>query len=419
MAVISPSRVFNGRKDSLKGNASSALLGRLASASAQVACLLIIDHRLGSHALDRYVLIYTLTGLAGTVIDFGSGVWLVREIAAGRPVRFAWRTKIGALFFIILAAVWGLHADELSGQEVAWGLVWTIVSAATMMARGILWGLRAHHIEACAAALETCGLAIALAILPMSFLEPIGPMGLALFAYGGGLAYRSAVVSRRNLRRSPGGISVATLAPYGLHGFVSYAGMRVDVVLLYALGATATPGALAGYALALRAYAAAAIPLEAVSTALLPRLVTGVGPYIGKILRVWLGGGLLATAGVLASLWLLPMIEGSPAVIASTRPVLMILVFSVGLRCGASLLGAIVTAQGRQSERLAASAASLVTMVGLDFLLIPTHGVVGAAWAFAISDAVLVSLYGASAARIVRTSRTLEISPSHPRAEQG
>lgn len=394
------------RIDSLLGNASATFLGRIVSASGQFACLLLIGGRLGGHALDRYVLIFTAAGLAAALVDFGSGMWAMREVAAARALRFAWRTKFGAFLLVVVVGLCATRTDHLSGTELAQGLAWTAVAAGTLLARGTLWGLRAHHIEAYAAALETSVQAVALVLLPTDVIEPIGPVGLALIAYAIGLALRAGFLLRRKVPTSSATISVATLAPYGLQGFVTFAGMRLDVILLYSLGTIATPGALGGYAVALRAYAAAPIPLEAASAALLPRLVHSVGPYVTTIRRIWLGGALAATGGVFAFMSLIPAMEASATIVAATRSVLSILIFSVGLRCGAYLLGAVVTAQGRQTERLVAASASLVVMVLLDLILIPYHGIVGAAWAFAVSDVVLVALYAASAARIIRSGRT-------------
>jgi O-antigen/teichoic acid export membrane protein len=403
--VVSLNTGRRSRFDSLIGNASAALFGRLASAGGQFACLLFIGGRLGGHVLDRYVLMFTLVGLAATVVDFGSGTWAMREVAADRPLRFAWRIRVCAFLLIVVVALLMIRSGHLSEREAAFGLAWMALSASTLLARGALWGLRSHHIEAYAGALETCGLAAALALLPTHIIEPVGPVGLAVLAYASGLALRIVFLLRQRLQTSPAAVSIATLAPYGLQSFVTFAGMRLDVVLLYSMGAGIEPGALGGYAVALRAYAAAPMPVEAVSAALLPRMVRSVEPYISQIRRLWLGGAAIATAAVYAFMWLLPRIETSAAIGTAAGSVLRVLIFSIGLRCGAYLLGAIVTAQGRQAERLLASAASLVTMVVLDLLLIPHHGAVGAAWAFAVSDVVLVALYAASAARIIRAAR--------------
>src|SRR5207302_7329847 len=61
--------------------------------------------------------------------------------------------------------------------------------------------------------------------------------------------------------------------PYGIQSLVTIAGTQLDTILLALLLVRKGTGTVAAYALAMRVYYAAPMPLQAVGAALLPRFV--------------------------------------------------------------------------------------------------------------------------------------------------
>jgi O-antigen/teichoic acid export membrane protein len=348
--------------------------------------------------------------MAAVLVDFGSGVWVSREVAAKGQTRVPWSTN---LLFGALTVVFGVgvvRLEILEGSDVVWSCCCATVMAGSMLGRGFLWGLKLHHVEAGAAALETGLLVlVVLALLAIgggpSLVDPIE---IAVVCYAIGLAIRLRVVLKCEALHSGKRVSISELAPYGLQALVTKAGTQLDVVLLALLAPSAAAGEVGGYALALRAYYSAAIPMEALASALLPRLVESVRPFLGLFRKAWLYGGLWTVATIAAFQWVATSLPISDEVATAASRALTILILAGGIRCGAHLMGALVTAQGKQRERLLASAASLIVMLVLQVTLIPTFGLVGAAWALVAGDIVLVAGYSLSTARIIRASKATD-----------
>jgi Na+-driven multidrug efflux pump len=155
----------------------------------------------------------------------------------------------------------------------------------------------------------------------------------------------------------------------------------------------------------MRVYYAAPMPLDALASALLPRFVEHPGRYRRAAVLGTAVGTFAAACGAGAFAWAAPVLGYGDAVVRQLRIALVILACSFLARCLAYVLGALVTAQGRQRTRFVSALTSLTVMVALDIVLIPSHGLVGAAWAMVVADWVQIAGYAVGVRRITVATR--------------
>jgi Na+-driven multidrug efflux pump len=113
-------------------------------------------------------------------------------------------------------------------------------------------------------------------------------------------------------------------------------------------------------------------------------------------------GSIIAVGAALVFVAIVPVFGYGAAIVSQLRTIMEILSLAFLARCAAYVLGAFVTAQGGQRSRLWSSVGALSTMVGLDFLLIPSYGADGAAVAMVAADWVLFVGYLLGTVQIVR-----------------
>ncbi len=407
------SHVSIRRVRSVSGNTVAMLLARLLTTLSQAAAFALVEKGYGTQTLDRYAVAFAAATFVGLSLDFGTSTWATRELALRRPAYACVRARLPMLSLVLVGLAVGVGADVLDIGQALEIVAIGAVLAASYLAKGLFMGRRMHEREAIFAAAES---ALMIALLAGSFLKilpHLSPLIYTCMAYAAGALGRW-VTMPAAIRPARGtgaaGTTAAswwfkTMTPYGAQNMVMMASTQLDVVLLAALWLMPVPGGVAAYALAMRVYYAAPMPLDALSSALLPRFVERPGEHRRTAILGTVLGSLLAacTAGSFA--WAAPLFGYSQEIVHQLRVALLILAFSFLARCLAYVLGALVTAQGRQRTRLFSATGSLTVMVTLDLILIPSHGLVGASWAMVAADWVQIVGYAVGVWRIGVSAR--------------
>jgi O-antigen/teichoic acid export membrane protein len=387
------------------GNALATLVARGATTVAQALAFSVVAKTYGVGSLDSYALGFTVATFAGLVLDFGTGTWVTRSVALGRPASAFLLARIPLLAVLVTAAVIATASGATSPAETAAILVMSVAIAISLLGQGFFWGKMRHDCEMAFAVAESC---LVLALLEANHIGLVPghhPLLYTAAAYALGAAGRSVVLVRgRGL--DAGAVNVGgwwkQMHAYGLQSLVTIASTQLDTILLSALVVGPATGTVAAYALAMRVYYAAPMPLQAVGAALLPRFVKDPGRQTRVAVIGTLAGSIAAIGGAAVFVAIIPLFGYGGAVVAQLRSVMEILSLAFLARCVAYVLGAFITAQGGQRSRLWTSVGALGSMVGLDFVLIPAYGAKGAAIAMVVSDWVLFTGYLLGAMQIIR-----------------
>jgi O-antigen/teichoic acid export membrane protein len=396
------------RVRSTAGNTAAMLVARAVTTLSQAAAFALVERAYGTGALDSYAVAFSAATFLGLSLDFGMGTWATREVALRRPTYACVSARVPMLALATLALAIGMRARVLDVEQAVGILAMGTALAASYLAKGLFVGARMHEREAIFAAGESAAMIVLLAGSFVGVLPHISPLFYTAAAYAAGALGRWLAMPEE-LRPSTGAGNVEwwikAMSPYGLQSIVMMASTQLDVLLLAALWSAKVPGGVAAYALAMRVYYAAPMPLDALSSALLPRFVDRPGQYRRTAMVGTTAGSLVAVSGAGLFAWAAPLFGYSPSIVHQLRVVLLILACSFFARCWAYVLGALVTAQGKQRIRLVSALTSLTVMVTLDVILIPSHGLIGAAWAMVVADWVQIAGYTVGVWRVSVASR--------------
>jgi O-antigen/teichoic acid export membrane protein len=402
---------FSSRVRSTGGNAVSTLLGRGTATFAQALSFAIVGKAYGIPELDRYALGFSIAVFVSLVLDFGTGTWMTRQIALRQPASFFVLARLPIAILAILGGIAAAMTGALGMLELFAITVMSVALAISVLAQGVFWGHLMHERDTVFAVSESCLLLLLLIGDRVGLLPHGEPLLYAASAYSLGAMGRCLSLPRAS-RLSLGKMKLAmwwrTTHSYGLQNLVTVASTQLDTILLSALVVGGPAGTVAAYALAMRVYYAAPLPVQAMASALLPRFVENPVRYRRIAIFGTVVGTAIAAAGAAVFAVIVPVFGYTPSVVAELRTVMEILAIAFFARCAAYTLGAFVTAQGYQRSRLWSSVAALGTMVSLDLLLIPKHGATGAALAMVASDWVLLVGYLSSTFYAWRGNRVRE-----------
>ena len=376
------------------------------TAAAQLLAYALVGAIGSDHMMAVYAVSMAAAGLMGTAVDFGTGLWMVREIAKGgrRPRLEVPRVVMLGLCATALTAAGLLHVVPIAA--VPWIFVSGAVIGCSGLWRGVLWGSKRYDVEATASATQATLLIAGLAILLLGQISIIsGPLVVAAVAFGAGYVVRvrwGRRLAEHDPHRMPFRVWLREVYSYAGQELVVSAQTQLDVLLLGMLWVGPAAG-LAAYGLAMRFYYAIGMPFESLGTAVLPRVAGHELIAWKKVIRWAVPVGLAALAGMAVLTSLGTLFGLSSAGADYLRSVGLILLVALPFRFAAYVLGAVVTGSGHQRARLVSAAIGLTTMVGLDVLLIPLHGPVGAAVALTCADVALMTGYAAAVRRALRS----------------
>jgi O-antigen/teichoic acid export membrane protein len=392
------------------GNAIATLVARGVSTLAQALAFSIVAKTYGVDSLDSYALGFTIATFAGLVLDFGTGTWVTRQVALRQPASTYVVARAPVLALGLIGALVAVVSGAASVPEALAIVAMSIAIAISLLGQGLFWGQMMHEREMCFAVAESCLVLLFLAGNHFAILPGDHPLVYTAAAYVIGASGRCATLWRKG-RPDLGALELGNwwrqMRSYGMQSLVTIASTQLDTILLAALVVGNAPGTVAAYALAMRVYYAAPMPLQAVGAALLPRFVREPERQMRVALLGTAIGSLVACAAAVAFVVIVPVFGYGASVVAQLRTVMEILSLAFLARCVAYVLGAFVTAQGGQRSRLWSSVAALTSMIALDFLLIPVYGAKGAAVAMVISDWVLFLGYLLGTVRIIRLQRAV------------
>ncbi len=241
------------------------------------------------------------------------------------------------------------------------------------------------------------GVALLQSALWLAAVGALAALGAGLVAFAAGLAVVSGVVAAAQLALVRPAMTAPRIAarrraapllrlalPIGLTGVLSTIYYRLDAVLLYRLDDVREAGA---YGAAVRVLDPLVLLPVAVMSAFFPVASAAWGRDQARVRRivqtcldllVALAVPAVATAWVLADP-VVRLLFGADY--ARTAEVLPILVLAFAAICLANLAAALAPLAGITWRVVGFAAVGVVVNVGLNLLLIPEHGGVGAAWA--------------------------------------
>jgi O-antigen/teichoic acid export membrane protein len=381
---------------SLFGHASVQLAARAYTSATQ----LVVFGMVGALGSDRLIATFALSmaaaGLLSTLVDFGAGLWVIRNIADGESLPRLLIPRATAVVLGGLGVVSAAALEIITWAAVPWVLLIGTAIGASSLWRGVLWGRLHHEKEALASVLQASILVVLIGVaLALGADSPSAPLLAATVAYGTGyLARRFMARGMVRVARELVGLGtwVRQVYSYAGQAVVTSAQTQADLLLLAALWSGPAAG-VAAYALAMRFYYAIGMPFEALGTAILPRVALRQRIRWERIVKVGVPGAALA----LLTMWALTssgsLFGLSAAGAEYLETIGVILCFALPWRFASYVFGAVVTGSGRQTARFASAIAGLATMLTLDVLLIPWAGPSGAAAALACADAVLMIGY--------------------------
>lgn len=388
---------------------------------------LVLARKLEDVGFGRYSLILVIVMLVGLAADFGTANILIREISRQRQRA---NTLLAAALFLrsmttatVAVAVLVILITTGVGRGFALPLMIATLS--------IIPTSMSTAIEAAFQAFERMDLS---ALADVVFSLVLTAVGVAIVSSGGGVTQMTAVylgasvvrlayaaLAYRRLSRVRGGWQIENAVfwhlaresfPVLYWQLISLAYYKVDVILL---GALRTEAEVGWYAAAYKMFEVIIMFGWLAVQALLPLMSrfyqTSKEALIilfEKTMKyVWIAGLgvavlMMALAGPVVNL-LLPS-DYTPAI-----NVLKVLGFAVPFMVGCVIFGNLFVAMNLQGRMAKWSVFSLVVNVGLNLVLIPRYGVMGAALTTLLSEVLTFMLFYGFAAYFLRQVHFIEV----------
>lgn len=382
-----------------------------------VALFAVVAGSLGPAEFGMFSAVLAVYGLASSLCSTGIGIALVQRVAlgrdgAGQAAGAALQAAVVSGLVLLLPATALLKLVLLPGSD------WTL-----LLAVGVAELVFLPVVEVCGRAFQASGtpfllpgLSALMVGLRLAFLgawwlltenaEPLTAREWGLLYAGAGAmasALALALVARRlRLARGDGlGDIIGAGAPIGLTFAAARANADADKALLARL---ADVGAAGWYTAAYRVVDLVVLPVQALLEATLPRFFAAgaaaredVQRQFRRVLRAVAAIGLAGGAGLYALASAVPAILGEAY--GGSVPMLQALCAMpalVGIRW---LLRQVLLGRGHTRLYPAFEVAGAVTNVGLNVILIPGMGWMGAVISSYSSEALMVLLSAAAAAR--------------------
>ena len=379
----------------------------MARLGVQLVWMLLLARNLGAQGYGSFSglagLAIALSGLVGA----GLGLRMYRDVVHDPRcfgLRWAQAQRLLGLSAFALIVVFVGGGCRLYPQ-VAWGLLLAVGLSELLLVpliQHVAFAYAAHG-RLWQAAATPVGLSVsrvlAAALLPWS------PFGSTLVVYGWLHVAASALgvmviwrTARRQLRPAPAAAAVGWADLQAGFGFlsVSVSGLALgslDKALVLRLGGAETAG---NYTAAYRLASLAAVPVEALATAVLPRLFlarenrAAASRLLGLLLVLTASYSVCAAAALWWLAPLLPRVLGADfaAAVAATR----VLAFYVPAACLYLIGVQVLLGFERLRWRLISDLLGMLTLVGLLAWSLPTAGVVGATQAVLVTQWLLAAL---------------------------
>jgi O-antigen/teichoic acid export membrane protein len=382
----------------------------------------IIGRAWGVDALGFYASVTVLTNVLGFAFDLGLPGLLRRRIAydpsqggallssAFALLPVAW---LGGTLCSVVSASLLVHGESSLIPTVLAASGWMIASTLNDSLSAVFTATGRMGLETKGAFVERIAL-VPLAVLVVSLTQSMAVLFLAMalakcIAIAINTAAVRGIVGRptSGSDRFPRWEMARAGVPFWVHNLFSMLYQQQSVLLLTALASIYDVGLYRSASLFV-----VQIPVVAVALndALFPRIMQrwAAGDRSG-LLRGIRSSLLLTTAvGVLAAVGL--MVAAGPlitflygAAFTPAAPGLAILALGVPFAFANNSIGMYLTVVDRQKQRATISAVGALVGAGLNLLLIPRHGFLGAATAMPLTEATVVALLGIASWRHIRS----------------
>lgn len=390
-------------RESVTGSIAGTLVRQVLAALAQLATVVLVARLLGVQGNGMYASAMLLPGLLATLLAFGlpaATVYYLTAVRAGRAAVLDALARVGgwivgagllggALFIALLAP----HLfPGVPAPLLALALLFFPASLVPTLLLGVLQAegrFRAYNRLALAGPLLTLALLAAAALAGLR--SPLAIVALVTASQWcvAFLVWRTVAALRATSAEVVAAAAPAALRRgllhYGLRAHaanvVAYVNYRADMYFIAALAGNAAMGL---YAVAVQFSERLFIVSQAISTVLLP-LLAGLNDDPARRRRVaafaarWSFAGTLVAGAVLyVALALLAETLFGPAY-AGMRPALGILFAGAAVTGISRILANAVAAQGRPELNAAAGLLGAAVNIALCVVLVPGHGIVGAA----------------------------------------
>ena len=387
---------------------SLSVLGwNVARLGVQLVWMLLLARNLGAQGYGSFSglsgLAIALSGLVGA----GLGLRMYRDVVHDPScfgLRWAQAQRLLGLSACALIVVFVAGGSRLYPQ-VAWGLLLAVGLSELLLVpliQHVAFAYAAHGRLWQAAAVPV-GLSVSRVVA--AALLPWSPFGSTLVVYGWLHVAASALgvmiiwrTARQQLRPAPAAAAVGRADLRAGCGFlsVSVSGLALgslDKALVLRLGGAEIAG---NYTAAYRLASLAAVPVEALATAVLPRLFlaranrAAASRLLGLLLVLTASYSVCAAAALWWLAPLLPRVLGADfaAAVAATR----VLAFYVPAACLYLIGVQVLLGFERLRWRLISDLLGMLTLVGLLAWSLPTAGVVGATQAVLVTQWLLAAL---------------------------
>jgi O-antigen/teichoic acid export membrane protein len=381
-------------------NAAARLLAQAWAKLLALGLVALVARHEGAAGLGRYVLITTLTGLAGAVTDAGLSVLLMRDVAQLRdpsrqrellgsvlPLRMGLATLgSGLLLGLSLMPLFPAQVSEL----LPFGALALLPQAATRTVAGFINGRRRMHVSS--------ALDMAVRLLTVAGAYPALRAGYGVagvLACTAGAALLGVVLHYLALRRwrllpcihlrpTRWRAHLSAAYPFALTGIIAVAYARLDLVLLSAWQGDVAAG---HYGAAYKLWEALGMVPSSLLDAMFPEMARIAGQreglnHLRALLRrsgplLAIGGLLLSAAGTALAGRLMPLVFGGAETQSESVAAFRLLVWAIPAMFLYLLSGHTLYALGRQRRVTWSMLVVALVNVGLNVLIIPRWSVLG------------------------------------------
>lgn len=410
----------------LIGRMGAQLTGTVAARALSAIAIIVIARSVGPERFGAYAASMTLAKISSVAFGLGLETWMLRagaRTASDRDLAtvsgnvLTIKATLGILWFAVIVGVAPLVSPTVFPLPVlalCAAIVWfeeiALVAWSTFAAR--LRNVTASILLIVGQAL-VCAFVVALALLGSETLVSFLSGRMIATALGAAISLVWLVHVwgvRVDRAQIPG--TLRETAPFGASVLLSVIYGSVDVILVAQLLGTTAAGLYSPAATLVTILYLVPTAAYYVMIPVLSQLYNVNRVQLVRTAHRFLWGSIamgiaLGAALFIGADWMIGLLYG--AEYAASAEVLRWLSPVLALHCVSFAFGAQLAATGRQSRRIVVQGVVCVVNIVANLILLPRFGVIGAAYAFLISEVILVAGYGLLALRWERDVRATSL----------
>ena len=418
----------------MKADVAVAAAGQLLEKLAALAVLMVLTRYVPAERLGDYFLAVSTAGLAGVLTSMGTTAALNRGVARDPEQAGQLLGRVLSVRLPLVVAAYGLIVGVTAVAAPRLVAVMALASGYTLLGNlwfsfsAVLLGLRRVRWQV---VLALTAPALQVALVPLAAAWGWAFEHILLLLVGSNLLMLAVtlVVVRRCVGPAPVRWPTRLAWSFALGSWpflamttLRAANFRIDTMMVYALGSAAEAAAyetafklLEVTQLMMRPVTMVFFPVcsAMVAQRLWPRLRRAMRGLV--VLPLVLGAVVGLGVGVLAP-WLMPMIWGESY--AGREGVLRVLMISVPVLWTCLVASFLAASLGAEKRIAAGQAVALLVNVGMNAMIVPILGAVGAAWTTLATQGVLcVWLLGVVWRTFAASAAADDPAPSRPETD--